>query len=262
MLSYRHGFHVGNFADVLKHCILLQIIRLLQKKAKPFAFIDSHAGAGVYSLDSGFAAKNSEHLDGIAKLWHMNDLPPALQHYTDTVKSFDLNGSSGELLCYPGSPALASSVLRLNDRMLLHELHNSDHLLLHEWFGPRNGLQIKNADGLKGLVDALPPTERRGLIFIDPSYEMKTDYEDVVTAIIKAHRRFATGVFALWYPVVDRARTEQMLERLRDRYATSTQLVATTNFYSTLSYLFVLPSAVESGGSFGSSRECGLTLLA
>jgi 23S rRNA (adenine2030-N6)-methyltransferase len=218
MLSYRHGFHAGNFADVLKHCILLQIIRMLQKKEKPFVYIDTHAGAGAYCLDRGFAIKNSEHNNGVAKLWHADNLPPALHHYIDAVKAFDLNDSSGELLCYPGSPALVAPLLRPKDRMILHELHKSDYHMLQEHFDLRNGVKIRQADGLRGLIAAVPPAERRGLTLIDPSYEMKTDYQDVVTTIIKAHRRFATGVIALWYPVVNRMQTEEMLGQLRDRY--------------------------------------------
>ncbi|MCE9686150.1 23S rRNA (adenine(2030)-N(6))-methyltransferase RlmJ [Shewanella sp. AS16] len=212
MLSYRHGYHAGNYADVLKHAILLQTLKLLHKKDKPLVYIDTHAGAGGYALTDEFAQKTGEYLEGVAKLWNEPDLPESLKDYLAAVKHF--NGGEEELSLYPGSPALVDMELREKDRMVLHELHGTDYLLLDEYFSGDKQVKVIKGDGLKGLIAAVPPLERRGLVLIDPSYEIKTDYQDVAQAIIKAHKRFATGVFMLWYPVVDRAQTESMLSLL------------------------------------------------
>ena len=214
MLSYRHGYHAGNYADVLKHAILLQTLKLMHKKDKPLVYIDTHAGAGGYTLGDEFAQKTGEYLDGIARLWGQADLPESLQDYLASVKHF--NGGEDELNLYPGSPAIIDMELRDKDRMVLHELHGSDYLQLDEYFCQDKQVKVIKGDGLKGLIAAVPPLERRGIVLIDPSYEIKTDYVDVAETIIKAHKRFATGVFLLWYPVVKREQTEGMLALLKN----------------------------------------------
>lgn len=214
MLSYRHGYHAGNYADVLKHCMLLQTVKLLQKKNKPFVYIDTHSGAGGYKLFDEFAQKTGEYKNGIEKIWQQTDLPPALADYVDAVKTF--NTESDDLDYYPGSPAFLGMELREKDRMVLHELHSTDYQFLATSFAKDKQTKVTNDDGLQGLIAAVPPLERRGLVLIDPSYEIKTDYEDVANIIIKAHKRFATGVYMLWYPVVNRELTEAMLETLKN----------------------------------------------
>lgn len=213
MLSYRHGYHAGNYADVLKHTMLLQVLKLMHKKDKPMAYIDTHAGAGGYALTDEFAQKTGEYLDGIAKLWQQDDLPEALVNYVADVRHF--NQGKEELSFYPGSPAFVDMNMRQKDRMVLHELHPRDFDLLNEQFQGDRSVKVLKTDGLKGLMAAVPPIERRGVVLIDPSYEIKTDYVEVANAIIKAHKKFATGTFMLWYPVVDRAQTESMLNRLK-----------------------------------------------
>ncbi|MCL1067345.1 23S rRNA (adenine(2030)-N(6))-methyltransferase RlmJ [Shewanella olleyana] len=214
MLSYRHGYHAGNYADVLKHSMLLQVLKLMHKKHKPMAYIDSHAGAGGYALTDEFSKKTGEYLDGVAKLWGKDDLPESLQLYIEDVKHF--NQGEEDLAFYPGSPAFVDMNMREKDRMVLHELHGTDFATLDEQFADDRHVRVVKGDGLKGLIAAVPPLERRGVALIDPSYEIKTDYQDVAHAIIKAHKRFATGVYMLWYPVVDRAQTEAMLKILAD----------------------------------------------
>jgi len=214
MLSYRHGYHAGNYADVLKHSMLLQVLKSMQKKDKPYVYIDTHAGAGAYSLNDEFAQKTGEYLDGVAKLWEANNLPTALADYVEAVKIF--NGEFDQLTVYPGSPSFVDAELRPKDRMVLHELHGTDHQLLEEYFDQDKQVRVIKGDGLQGLMAAVPPPERRGVILIDPSYEIKSDYIDVAQTIIKAHKRFATGVFMLWYPVVKREQTEAMLNLLKN----------------------------------------------
>ncbi|WP_028764259.1 23S rRNA (adenine(2030)-N(6))-methyltransferase RlmJ [Shewanella colwelliana] len=212
MLSYRHGYHAGNYADVLKHTMLLQTLRLMHKKNKPMVYIDTHAGAGGYALSDEFAQKTGEYLEGVTKLWDKTDLPEALSQYIADVKHFN---STDELELYPGSPAFVDMNLRENDRMVLHELHGADHLLLDEQLGSDKKIKVIKGDGLKGLIASVPPLERRGVILVDPSYEMKTDYQEVAKAVIQAHKRFSTGVYMIWYPVVNRAQTESMFELLK-----------------------------------------------
>jgi 23S rRNA (adenine2030-N6)-methyltransferase len=214
MLSYRHGYHAGNYADVLKHSMLLQVLKLMQKKDKPYAYIDTHAGAGAYSLNDEFAQKTGEYLDGVAKLWEASNLPAALADYVEAIKVF--NAEYDQLTVYPGSPSFVDAELREKDRMLLHELHSTDHDLLAEYFVKDRQVKVLKGDGLQGLIAAVPPPERRGVILIDPSYEIKSDYVDVAETIIKAHKRFSTGVYMLWYPVVQREQTESMLNLLKN----------------------------------------------
>ncbi len=212
MLSYRHGYHAGNYADVLKHTLLLQTLKLMHKKNKPMVYIDTHAGAGGYSLEDEFAQKTGEYLEGVGKLWDKTDLPEPLMEYLADIKHF--NGSDS-LTLYPGSPAFVDMNLRPDDRMVLHELHNTDHQILDDQLGHDKKIKVIKGDGLKGLIAAVPPLERRAVVLIDPSYEMKSDYQDVAKAVIKAHKRFATGVYMIWYPVVNRAQTEAMFALLK-----------------------------------------------
>ncbi len=212
MLSYRHAFHAGNHADVLKHCVQVQLLRYLTQKDKAFWYIDTHAGAGAYELDSGFAAKNAEFASGIARLWNAENLPEELCEYVNIIK--DLN-NNGELTLYPGSPWLAQSYLREQDRARLFELHPSDFEILQENFAGQRNTLLQQADGFAGLKALLPPPPRRGLILIDPPYEEKQDYARVISALQEGLKRFATGTYALWYPQLQRNEAVQLPEQLR-----------------------------------------------
>lgn len=207
MLSYRHGFHAGNFADVLKHTVLIQLLEYFAKKDKPFCCIDTHAGAGDYALDGDFAIKNKEFTNGIGLLWQRDDLPDVLARYVQMMKAAN---SSGQMTRYLGSPLIMQQLLRPQDRLFLYELHSTEIECLTTAIGKDKQVKIAHADGLKNAISLLPPRERRGLIFIDPSYELKTDYVEVVQALCAMHKRFATGTYALWYPVVDRRRNQSL----------------------------------------------------
>lgn len=207
MLSYRHGFHAGNFADVLKHTTLCYVLSYLLKKDKPFRYIDSHAGAGRYALASGFAQKNREYENGIGRLWGHSELPPLVADYVDLVRRLNENG---QLRHYPGSPAIAGLMLRPEDRLFLYELHNNEFELLRGNFRGDRRARLIHGNGLEGVIASVPPKERRGLVLFDPSYEIKSDYHDVVDTLRKAHRRFETGMYAIWYPVVERRRVQEM----------------------------------------------------
>lgn len=213
MLSYRHAFHAGNHADVLKHLVLVQLTSYLVQKDKPFWYIDTHAGAGAYSLDSGYAVKLAEHKDGIGRLWGRNDLPAALSEYVELVRRIN---PDRRLRAYPGSPLFALWTMREQDRLRLFELHSKDARLLQENFQD-SGKQVivESTDGFAGLKALLPPPSRRAVVMIDPSYEDKQDYERVFHCLKESVTRFPSGVYALWYPQVTRLDAHELPQRLK-----------------------------------------------
>ncbi len=213
MLSYRHAFHAGNHADVLKHFVEVQLLRHLAQKDKPFWYIDTHAGAGCYELDRGYAAQNAEFESGIARLWQRDDLPAPLAEYVALVRQFN---PDGQLRFYPGSPLVALQLLREQDRMRLFELHPSDNEILQQNFaGHGNRVLTQQADGFGALKALLPPPPRRALVLIDPPYEDKQDYRRVAAALREGLQRFANGIYAVWYPQLQRAEARQLPEQLK-----------------------------------------------
>jgi len=213
MLSYRHGFHAGNHADVLKHVVLVQLLRHLTRKEKPLFVVDTHAGAGCYSLERGFAVKKAEFENGIGRLWPRKDLPAPLADYVEQVRV--VNGD-GELRNYPGSPQLALQLTREQDRLRLFELHTNESKAMQEYVrGAGRRVTVVAGDGFAGMRAVLPPPSRRGLVLIDPSYEQAADYRAVPTAVRDALDRFATGTYAVWYPQVQRRDAEQLPDQLR-----------------------------------------------
>ena len=213
MLSYRHAFHAGNHADVLKHFIEVQLLRYLDKKDKPYWVIDTHAGAGCYSLDTGYATQNAEYDSGIARLWQRDDLPAPLQEYVGLVKRLN---PDGRLSLYPGSPLIALEMIRSQDRLRLFELHPSDHEILQENFASHgNRVLIQKADGFSALKALLPPPPRRALILIDPPYEDKQDYQRVVTALGEGLKRFSNGIYAVWYPQLQSSYARELPQQLK-----------------------------------------------
>ena len=224
MLSYRHAFHAGNHADVLKHVVLIQSLRYLNQKDAPYMYIDTHAGAGLYALDTPYATKNKEYETGISCLWGRRDLPAPLKEYVELVK--ELNTNSKTLRYYPGSPYLAHKIIRQDDRLRLFELHTTESKILQTNFdkletdavrqsqrGRR--VMIQHTDGLDALKGLLPPPSRRGLVLIDPSYEDKNEYRLVKNTLADALKRFATGTFAVWYPMLQQIESRQFPEKLK-----------------------------------------------
>ncbi len=216
MFSYRHGFHAGNHADVLKHMVLVQVLEHLLHKDKPFWVIDTHAGGGFYDLTSGYAAKSGEALEGIHALWPLRnkaDVPVAVKAFLDQVQAVN---DKDQLHWYPGSPQIAAQMLREGDHLRLYELHPSAIKLLQGHFASvKRGVSIHEADGFAGLKGCLPPPPRRGLIHIDPPYEMKEDYRQVLQTLRDSVQRFATGTYAIWYPEVARRESQQFPAQLK-----------------------------------------------
>lgn len=225
MLAYRHAFHAGNPADVLKHVVLLRALQLLLAKPKALSFVDTHAGAGSYSLAERMSQRLVEYMDGVGCLWQRDDVravlqdtpggkppPEAVLDYLRAVLAFNADGA---LRVAPGSPALAAHVLREFDPMQLFELHPADWRALKALLGRRRHTTVHPDDGFAGLKAVLPPPSRRGLVLIDPSYELDADYTRVLAALRDALERFATGVYLVWYPQLQSLESRGFGRRLR-----------------------------------------------
>lgn len=214
MLSYQHGYHAGGLADVHKHTALALILRHLLGKPSPFCVIDTHAGAGAYDLGSEQAAKTGEWRDGVGRL--LSGAKPrssGLVLYTDTVRSF--NGP-GALARYPGSPVIAARMVRACDRVLAMELHPAEHAALRVALRPFANAHVHKRDGFQGLAALVPPLERRGVVLIDPSYEVKDDYSRVPDTVAQALKRWQTGIYLVWYPILPEGRHAALLAGFAD----------------------------------------------
>ena len=212
MLAYRHAFHAGNHADVLKHLVLVQVLRRMAAKNKPYTLIDTHAGAGGYALEGRYAQKKAEYRNGIGRLWDRTGLPEPLADYVNVVRSFN---PDGRLTQYPGSPAIASLLLRPTDPLHLFELHPSDYRALQSFLGRRPHTKVAMGDGFAALKGELPPPSRRGVVLIDPSYELKGDYPKALSAVRETLSRFAQAVVLVWIPQVQLVEAAQLPRRVR-----------------------------------------------
>ena len=214
MLSYRHAFHAGNHADILKHYTFSLVLDYFNQKDKPYCVVDTHSGAGMYSLNSDFSTKNMEFETGISRILLAQSLPNSLAEFAEMIQSFNSNDTAK---LYPGSPKIAEHFIRPNDQLRLFELHPSDYKILIQNFTGTKGKQtkIECQDGFAGLKACLPPTSKRGVVIIDPPYEEKKDYQRVVSAIQDSVKRFSTGTYIVWYPLLARPEPEQMVASLR-----------------------------------------------
>ena len=211
MLAYRHAYHAGNHADVLKHTVLTLVLRYMNQKDKPYRLVDTHAGAGGYSLEGRYAQKKGEFEQGILRLWDRDDLPEAVADYVQRVREFNPDGLLEQ---YPGSPAFAQMLLRAQDQLRLFELHPTDHRILASYIGGVKGAEVYDKDGFDGLKGQVPPSSRRGVVLIDPSYEGHKDYGRVVVTLREAITRFPEGVYLVWYPQVSKLEAAQLPKRL------------------------------------------------
>ena len=211
MLAYRHAFHAGNHADVLKHIVLMRVLRHMNEKDKGYRLVDTHAGAGGYSLEGRYAQKKGEFERGILRLWDRDDLPEAVRDYVDRVREFN---PDGQLEQYPGSPAIARMLMRRQDQLRLFELHPTDHRILASYLGGAAHAEVHDRDGFDGLKSQLPPPTRRGVVLIDPSYEGHGDYGRVIATLRDALVRFAEGVYVVWYPQVSKVEAAELPRRL------------------------------------------------
>ncbi|MBV9537774.1 MAG: 23S rRNA (adenine(2030)-N(6))-methyltransferase RlmJ [Acidisphaera sp.] len=193
-MNYRHQFHAGNFADCVKHALLLWIVRAMQRKPGAITALDTHAGPGAYDLDAGPAERTGEWRSGIARI--LPDPPETLRPYAEAV---------GGLRCYPGSPMLLRGALRPQDRLICCELHPEEHAALRRRFARDPQVAVHWRDGYEAVGALLPPTTARGLVLIDPPFERRDEYASLQQALSVAHRRWPVGVLAAWYPIKHRA---------------------------------------------------------
>jgi len=200
VLAYRHLFHAGNFADVFKHALLTRLLLALARKDKPFCYVETHAGPGLYDLTHPWAQKNAEYHDGIARLWTRSDAPASLAPYLAAVRA---ENPTGRLRAYPGSPRIACRLLRANDRAVLCELNKDDCAQLKALLAADSRVGVHHLDGYLGLKAFLPPPERRGLVLVDSSFDQAGEFARLVRGLRTGHDRWDTGMFALWYPLME-----------------------------------------------------------
>jgi len=219
MFSYRHAFHAGSHADILKHLTLIHLVEYLQEKPVALTMVDTHAGAGIYSLEDGFAAVSKEAEGGIYRLLKFkeagNPIPESVQTYLDCIEAENVGG---EFKTYPGSPFILARLLRPQDRLKLFELHPKEIDILRHNIGElkqSKQIDVYADDSFSRLKGLLPPPSRRGLVLIDPSYEDKQDYRYLELAIEEALQRFATGCYAVWYPILSRRESIALPDRMK-----------------------------------------------
>ncbi|MEL0614515.1 23S rRNA (adenine(2030)-N(6))-methyltransferase RlmJ [Marinomonas arenicola] len=225
MLSYRHIYHAGNHADILKHIIVSEICKHLIKKDTPFFYLDTHAGIGQYPLDSAQAQKNKEFQSGIARLLEEDHLPDAIESLLDIVR--DMNPDN-KLAFYPGSPKIVDYYVRQKDKLHLCELHPNDYPVLAALFPNKRKANVVKDNGFDAVKSMLPPPQKRGFVLMDPPYEVKKDYQYVVQALQDGHKRFPQGSYAIWYPVLNRKQADNLLRAVETTKIRNVLLVEMT----------------------------------
>lgn len=211
MLSYLHGFHAGNFADLHKHAILVALLEALNRKAKPWSYLETHSGRALYDLNDAQAQKTGEYQQGIGRLWAQPQAE-VLEPYLQQVRRVN----QGTLSHYPGSPTIAAGMARAEDRLRLMELHSTEVEALRQQFRQDERVAVHHRDGYEGVNALLPPTPKRGLVLIDPAYEVKTEYAQVVRFLNKACRRWPNGIYAVWYPLLAANRWQEMVQAVAE----------------------------------------------
>tara|TARA_R110002072_G_scaffold101568_1_gene223645 strand:- start:4265 stop:5131 length:867 start_codon:yes stop_codon:yes gene_type:complete len=221
MLSYRHAFHAGNHADVIKHLTLVLCCEHLCKKDKGFSYIDTHAGAGMYDLKSVSASKNNEHLEGVTALSKLPRLPKVFSRYLTLIEQAKKQRASA----YPGSPWFASKMLRPQDQASLFEMHPKDFSLLSSLFAANRHIKVNQSDGYQCLKSLFPPPSRRAITLIDPPYEQEKEYQAVIQTLKEGLSRFNSGTYIVWYPLINRQHSskdkasEKMLRQIKNLFS-------------------------------------------
>lgn len=230
-MNYRHGYHAGGFADVFKHIVLISLIQAMIRKEKPLCYVETHAGRGLYYLESEFAKKTDESVQGIQKLceYYENSTankptPEIIDTYLKTIKQ------SGYPHYYPGSPLIAEAILRESDRLVLMELQPEEYKILKKNMKGNPKIAVHNQNGYVGLKAFLPPQERRGLILIDPAFEKPDEWKQLLEAIKIGLKQFETGVFAVWYPIKDHREVNKFINSI-GKLGLSSTLVAELTIY-------------------------------
>jgi len=217
-MNYRHGYHAGNFADVIKHVSLIAIILSLQRKSTPFCYLDTHAGTGIYDLSSREAQKGKEYSNGIEKIIRQENPPEIIKTYLHSVHRINSQYEGAKFAAlnyYPGSPLLARELLRAEDRIIACELHAEEYRTLKNTFANDKQVAVHHTDGFLGLKAFLPPKEKRGFILIDPPFENPDEFTRIAHSLAPAVKRFSNGVYAIWYPIKDKYQLDRFHRALR-----------------------------------------------
>lgn len=232
-MNYRHVYHAGSATDVVKHIILTALVTSLTRKGTPFCYVDTHAGIGYYDLFSEFANKTKEYTQGIERIIAADNPPPLIKCYLDCVHRINnklTQSKFASLRYYPGSPMVARHFIQAQDRMVMCELHRDDYESLREAFAGDKQVAVHHMDGFLSLKAFLPPPERRGLILIDPPYEDPDEFTHIVQSLPVALKRFETGIYAIWYPIKERAHVLRFYRTLKEKINKPTLVVELTTY--------------------------------
>lgn len=218
-MNYRHSYHAGNFADVIKHVSLIALLTALSRKPTPYCYIDTHAGIGYYDLFSEFAKKSKEYEGGVEKIIQAANPPSLIKRYLDCVHAINnelTHSQFASLRYYPGSPMIARQLARVHDRIITCELHPQEYQTLKTTFAGDKQVEVHHLDGFLGLKAFLPPKERRGLVLIDPPYENPDEFTRIAHSLPSALKRWETGIYAIWYPIKENAQVKRFYQALTD----------------------------------------------
>jgi 23S rRNA (adenine2030-N6)-methyltransferase len=232
-VNYRHLYHAGNFADVFKHIILVALIQSLLRKESPYCYLDTHAGAGYYDLNTKLIKGRKEYNDGVGKVIHGHSMPPLVKNYVDCIWQVNhrlTQSTTTSLRYYPGSSYIVRCFARQQDRIIACELHPQTHQALHQAFVHDKQVQVQQMDGYLGLKSFLPPRERRGVVLIDPPYEHVDEFTKIIDLLPVALKRWQTGIYAIWYPIKERTRITRFQQLLKNNVSRFT-LVAEFSIY-------------------------------
>jgi 23S rRNA (adenine2030-N6)-methyltransferase len=251
-MNYRHIYHAGNFADVFKHSVLLLLLQQLYKKEKPVLYLDTHAGIGLYDLESDIAQKTCEHKTGISTIYNSchpdeNGDPATIKLYLHIVQSYN---ATDTLRYYPGSPCIVRKLLRPQDKMILTELHKEDILTLKQEFYRDPQVAVHHSDGYQALKAFLPPKQGRGLILIDPPFEETTEFARIVANLRLALERFPIGIYMVWYPIKNISQIERFQGDLRELDCKN--VILTT---------LAIDSTIKSQSETTGLTNCGLAII-
>lgn len=218
-MNYRHIYHAGNFADVVKHIILIALMNNLKNKPKPFAVLDAFAGIGLYNLKDERPNKTNEYNNGIGLLYNFsqgNDIPKLISHYIEIIKDFNDSVCNTQPEYYPGSPIIIRSLIRYDDRLIASELHKEDFLELKTNMSCYKNVQIHNLDAYNAIKAFIPPKEKRGLVFLDPAFEVRDEFDRLITALKRTKEVFLTGQVMIWFPIKDSFLVKQFYQKYRE----------------------------------------------
>ena len=249
MLSYRHSFHAGNHGDVLKHICQMLVIDKLKSKDKGFCYFDTHSGAGIYQLNSEESLKTNEFKQGIERLTGYSFQNETINHYLSLVNAYKAFNQ------YPGSPEIAKSMLRPQDKLILMEWHNQEIHNLKSNIGGKN-IAIHHRDGYEGLLALTPPDMQRGMVLIDPSYEVASEYQQVVDTVAMAYKKWSSAIYVIWYPLIsDRKAANTTFDSSISKKGKSEAMVESLiqqPFKNLLKIELCVTSAGDAGGMYGS----------